>query len=122
MAAASAGAAPSFLMHRWTGEAAMKKTRLDLDSLSVESFDTTAAPEGRGTVHGNADTFQSYCSDGRTCIDTCDYTCNQYNATCGSTCVGSCEPSGCGTCVDASCGDTYCGTCDPHCCCTCSCY
>jgi hypothetical protein len=103
----------------------MRKTRLDLDSLSVESFDTTATPaDSRGTVHGNADTFQSYCSDGRTCIDTCDYTCNQYEATCAGTCQGdaSCCPTYCGTCYDYTCGNTYCGTCDPYCCCTCSCY
>jgi hypothetical protein len=110
----------------------MRKMRLDLDSLFVESFDTTAAPaDAGGTVHGNAVTFQSYCSDGRTCIDTCDGTCDTDCGTCASECL-SCEsycscPTVCGSCAYTmcgmyeSCGETLCGTCDPYCCCTCSC-
>jgi hypothetical protein len=82
----------------------MKKIRLNLDALSVESFDTTAAEaKARGTVHGNAESFQVYCSDGSTC----------YESACGS-CV-----SQCGSCNDATCGETYCGSCDACSCCCC---
>ena len=82
----------------------MKKIRLDLDTLSVDSFDTVARNDGdQGTVFGHRPpySYDVYCSDGQTCIDTC--------FECGT------GASDCGTC------DTYCGTCDPYCCCSCSC-
>jgi hypothetical protein len=113
----------------------MKKIRLDLDTLSVDSFNTTTTPEERGTVQGHIppDTYWRYCSDGITCVDSCEYeSCNGTCAatdcgTCAATQCGTCNdpsccPTYCGTCYDASCGNTYCGTCDPYCCCTCSCY
>jgi hypothetical protein len=89
----------------------MRKIRLDLDTLSVESFSTVRGKEDRdGTVFGHLPpfTYQLYCSDGNTCYETCDG--------CGT------APSDCGTC-DTNCGTcaTDCGTCDPYCCCTCSC-
>jgi hypothetical protein len=108
----------------------MKKIRLDLDSLSIESFDTTGAADARGTVAGHA-TYQAYCSYGLTCVDSCEGTCDgscvSECGTCGATGCGSCGATYCGTCVDPSCCPTYCGTCydwtcDPDCCCTCSCY
>lgn len=106
----------------------MKKIRLELDTLSVESFDTTGGPaEARGTVHGHLPpySYQRYCSDGTTCLDTCEFEgCTGTNATdcgtCNATECGTCNTN-CGTCYDASCCPTYCGTCDPYCCCTCSC-
>lgn len=71
----------------------MKKLKLDLDGLGVESFAT--APEGRevGTVRGAAET--DLCSQGPvTChptYDPCD--------TCATSCAGGpwcdCLPSGC---------------------------
>lgn len=107
----------------------MKKIRLDLDALSVSSFDTSAAEEPTGTVMGHIppETYARYCSDGTTCIDSCDYascagTCAATDCgTCAATDCGTCATN-CGTCVDPSCCPTYCGTCDPYCCCTCSCY
>lgn len=46
----------------------MEKTRLDLDSLEVESFATEAAEaETRGTVHAHARTVEP--------AYTCGYTC-----------------------------------------------
>jgi hypothetical protein len=107
----------------------MKKIRLDLDTLSIESFDTMVTPEERGTVQGHIppDTYARYCSDGTTCYDSCDYcsgyvSCNASECgTCATNC-GTCYATDCGTCYDATCGQTYCGTCDPYCCCTCSCY
>jgi hypothetical protein len=82
----------------------MKKIRLDLDALSVESFDTTKSEEEtRGTVEGNAESFQAYCTDGNTCYESVCGTCNTQ----------------CGSCHDATCGDTYCGSCDVCTCCCC---
>ena len=64
----------------------MKKIRLDLDRLGVETFETGAAdhPE-RGTVHGNWS--QVGTCDGRfvaTCQagGTCAYTCNKCTVYC----------------------------------------
>lgn len=96
----------------------MKKMRLDLDTLAIESFDTTGIDEStRGTVKGHLppDTYWRYCSDGLTCADSCDVSCA------GSCYDPSCGQTYCGTCHDWTCGETYCGTCDPYCCCTCSC-
>jgi hypothetical protein len=99
----------------------MKKVRLELDALSVESFDTVARDGAAdGTVFGQA-TYQAYCSYGYTCPETeCADDCGTYATDCGScaTCEGTCAA----TCDDPSCCPTQCGTCDPYCCCTCSCY
>jgi len=104
----------------------MKKIRLDLDTLSVESFDTRAGGDAAdGTVFGHIppETYAKYCSDGQTCEATgCFGTAATDCGTCGASACGTCATN-CGTCATA-CGtcDTYCGTCDPYCCCTCSCY
>lgn len=103
----------------------MKKIRLDLDALSVDSFDTRAGAEGPdGTVFGHIPpySYQKYCSDGLTCTVECEGTAASDCGTCGASACGTCATN-CGTCATA-CGtcDTYCGTCDPYCCCTCSCY
>ena len=71
----------------------MKKLRLDVDSLGVESFVTAAGAKPGGTVRGGAAT--EVCSDGPvTChptYDPCD--------TCATSCAGGplcdCLPSGC---------------------------
>lgn len=73
------------------------KRKLRLDDLAVESFGTTRAVSGRGTVHGLGGTFppspgQSYpeCYSGHlTCItpNTCDFSCG---ATCDISCNGTC--------------------------------
>jgi hypothetical protein len=102
----------------------MKKIRLDLDMLSVESFRTTGdAADARGTVNAHIPPF----TEGRECesIDICTrYRCEPETA---QTDCGTCA-TGCGTCYDPTCGATYCGTCqthcgtcDPYCCCSCSC-
>lgn len=98
----------------------MRKIRLDLDSLSVESFSTVPGKsDHEGTVFGHLPpyTYAKYCSDGITCGDSCDF-CETAATDCGT-----CGASDCGTCATA-CGTcaTDCGTCDPYCCCTCSCY
>jgi hypothetical protein len=107
----------------------MKKIRLELDTLAIESFETTGPVEARGTVQGHIPpySYQIYCSDGNTCVignscfESCGATCDATACgTCATNC-GTCQATQCGTCYDASCCPTYCGTCDPYCCCTCSC-
>lgn len=62
----------------------MKKLTLDLDALAVQSFETTATPEERGTVRGNAVALDAFSGSCPTCepIDTC-----------------TCEETGCGSAV-----------------------
>lgn len=88
----------------------MKKLRLNLDELEVESFETEAEHAERGTVHGHAQ-YSAYCPPGEslqasncpTCQQTCVATCYGQNTcegvfTCGpgSTCLGTCDPfNGC---------------------------
>jgi hypothetical protein len=72
----------------------MTKLKLDMEELSVESFDTT--PDARrevGTVFGQQCTCYTQC----TCpgCPTCDASCN---GTCGGTCAGTCDASCNGTC------------------------
>jgi hypothetical protein len=47
----------------------MRKISLDLSALAVESFETSAAAHGRGTVLGNA------AATAHSCVATCAYTC-----------------------------------------------
>ena len=98
----------------------MKKMTLDLDSLAVESFDTTSgALSARGTVRGHDTIGEPVQTDGKTClcpatsvcILTVDYptcvvtACN--NATC------TCPPATGATCDQESCQYTLCNwTCD----------
>ena len=77
----------------------MRKLKLELDRLTVESFDTVVPNEGRrGTVEANS---HACVSPFETCAAlSCNYTC------------GTCDPS-CATCV--SCYDTCYNTCGPSC-------
>ena len=96
----------------------MKKLKLDLEDLAVESFATTPeAGRDGGTVFGQQCTCytQCTCPGCPTCAGygTCDASCNgtcaaSCNGTCGATCDGSCY----GTC-DYACqtGDTCDYTC-----------
>ena len=108
----------------------MRKVRLVLEELCVESFDTTPADalSRRGTVHGRADyavgTVEPY-SDFQQCgshpncpsplcMDTPLASCD--DASCRWTCGASCEGT-CASCVSCdSCRDTCektCGACIP---------
>ena len=84
----------------------MRKLKLDLDDLSVESFATT--PESRGdggTVFGQGCTCYTQC----TCpgCPTCDASCN---GTCDASCNGTCGET------EVSCLNTCGGfTCDESC-------
>ena len=80
------------------------KLSLNLDDLSVNTFDTTAPAKGKGTVFGEQCTCYTQC----TCpgCPTCDATCA---ATCAYTCDDpSCAASCNGTCYDVTCGYTNC--------------
>jgi len=86
----------------------MRKLRLDLDELNVESFETDAKPAENGTVFGE----QQPC----TCYTAC--TCPGC-PTCGS-CENTCGGASCGSCYPCESRDYYtCGatqgyyTCDP---------
>ena len=98
----------------------MKKLRLDLDELTVTSFETDHAQSGGGTIEGYISTRCTggamTCDDGNTCVPagaTCD------NDTCYVSCAGSCpcDPNydtydGCGGPIDSS-VYTGCGNCYP---------
>ena len=76
----------------------MRKLKLDLDVLAVESFAMDAAREKPGTVRGHDSD-----SGHQTCADSCD-------GVCGSYCCGSgTEPNSC----DFSCIWT-CDTCNQY--------
>ena len=50
----------------------MKKQRLDVDALAVDSFPTAAVDEAlKGTVHGRLATHELYCTNGDTCRTSC---------------------------------------------------
>jgi hypothetical protein len=74
----------------------MKKLRLDLDQLTVDSFDTASHAEKKGTVFGEQCTCYTNC----TCpgCPTCDNTaCGQNTCyTCEWSCGGSCWYTECG--------------------------
>ena len=69
----------------------MPKTKLTLDTLSVDSFETeTRAESPRGTVHAHATGFTSYCQCQQqthygTCQGSCVHTCG------GPTCDPPCQ-------------------------------
>lgn len=66
----------------------MKKLKLDIDALAVQSFAAGAAPEARGTVRGRATAWNT-CAGRETCAfpDTCADTCGANSC---YTCVNSC--------------------------------
>lgn len=87
----------------------MNKIRLQLDSLTVESFETTAAEKAKGTVFGEECTCPTNCTCpgcptcNETCPQTCAHTCD--DSECIMTCVGETCGGGGYTCWD-SCGYT----------------
>lgn len=100
----------------------MRKLTLDVDSLVVQSFQTTAADGGRGTVLGQGvvpqqtpDCQSPLCipSEWHTCPETCRESCYGSCESCEScnSCIASCHVSCGGTCED-SCGGT-CPLCIP---------
>ena len=105
----------------------MKKLKLDMDDLRVESFHTAGAPTlKRGTVRGHA--TLRHCTEFVDC--TIDFGCGTVGcgtgdctnvASCNGTCDASCNGS-CASCA-ATCGNSCGGTCDATCAsCAYSCY
>ncbi len=105
----------------------MRKLTLELDSLAVQSFETTAPNGGRGTVWGQGmigvgvgvprDTYPNGCPS-PLCVDTPMASCD---GSCGNSCYDSCNAS-CASCVHScnascggSCGDTCPDSCSPSC-------
>jgi hypothetical protein len=84
----------------------MAKLRLNLDQLTVDSFDTAGPRAKKGTVFGEQCTCWTYCGQ-NTCpgCPTCNHTeCNQHSCqeSCEGTCYGTCPP-------EYSCWDTCAG-------------
>lgn len=63
----------------------MRKMKLDMSRLTVESFEMAGAADSRGTIQGNA-------SPGPTppCSGPCSYQQSCVDTICGATCNGSC--------------------------------
>jgi hypothetical protein len=99
------------------------KLTLNLDDLSVDSFDTTMTHKEKGTVFGEQCTCYTNCtcpgcpSCGATCPATCANTCDDY--TCANTCANTCDDYTCAytcdcgggdppTCLQTNCGQYFC--------------
>jgi hypothetical protein len=85
------------------------KLTLNLEDLSVDTFDTTPTENPKGTVFGEQCTCYTQC----TCpgCPTCDATCEMELTDCGNTCGGATCGQTCHTC-GATCG----GSCDDYTC------
>ncbi|HYR09772.1 MAG TPA: hypothetical protein VEQ60_18495 [Longimicrobium sp.] len=91
----------------------MKKMKLSLEQLAVDSFDTSAAPAKRGTVFGEQCTCPTNCTCPcmGTCAESCNGTCD-YHYTCPATCYGgTCEHTCEQTCPALHTCDLSCYTC-----------
>jgi hypothetical protein len=87
----------------------MRKVKLQLESLAVESFDTRPPEPPEGTVAAH----QVWLTDG-TCLNTCGscfLTCGTCYDTCAQTCPNTCWASCGGTCVENTCANTCFRTC-----------
>lgn len=103
----------------------MKKLILDLDALTVETFETTAlGGVGRGTVLGRAHVGgvitepQSPRCVSPLCVDTPLASCDSCGNSCAVSCNGSCDSCAvtCAATCAASCGaDTCANTCARSC-------
>jgi hypothetical protein len=76
-----------------------KKLNLDLDALSVDSFETDAAADSTGTVRGQTIPIDTQDPDacGPTwvsCNRTCDSCLDTCDASCNGTCAYTCDPCG----------------------------
>jgi hypothetical protein len=91
----------------------MRKLKLDLDQLTVDSFDTLSADgAGRGTIEAFQTTAPPCTLEYYpTYAPTCAATCASCNGTCDNTCGSTCGGYTCG----GTCNDPTCGTCQTHC-------
>jgi hypothetical protein len=85
----------------------MRKLKLDLDQLTVDSFDTLSADgAGRGTIEAFQSQAPCIIEWNPTYAPTCAATCASCGGTCEQTCGGSCY---------ATCNEPTCVTCQTHC-------
>jgi hypothetical protein len=96
----------------------MHKLKLDLDQLTVDSFDTLSADgAGRGTIEA----FQTNAPPctivwNPTYAPTCADTCATCPVTCYNSCGGTCDTCYCsGHTCGGSCYDPTCATCQTNC-------
>lgn len=86
----------------------MRKLKLDVEALGVESFDTAAREEPRGTVRGAEDTFNADCDTNNA---WCTYQTYELPS-CGGGCTGGTgtggNPTQGNTCLYASCDGYTC--------------
>lgn len=89
----------------------MRKRRLNIDELSIESFETDALAEPRGTVEarqtGPFEPVSCACATDE--FISCPFTCGFYSCE-GNTCAATCNPT-CGASCNGTCGYTCEGTC-----------
>lgn len=79
-------------------ETIMKKIRLSLSELKVDSFETIKQPKNIGTIKGNLTATESpQCKS--------EYDCNTYK-TCDATCLDLCDPPPSNNTCDISCNGT----------------
>jgi len=87
----------------------MKKLKLELDELKVESFQTDRGASARGTVRGQGEgSYELGCPTmDPSCNGSCEGTCpGSCVGTCGGSCYGSCDAT-CFSC-DYSCYESGC--------------
>jgi hypothetical protein len=78
------------------------KLKLNLDQLSVDSFDTTKSAAKPGTVFGEECTCPTACTcpGCPSCYDTCADTCAE---TCAASCAYTCDDDTCAYSCDGGC-------------------
>ena len=81
----------------------MKKLRLELEQLSVESFHVDPTVAALGTVRANV--WTDICS--ALLLGTCDYSCNETCAASCRTCAETCATCPI-SCANTQCAATYC--------------
>ena len=86
------------------------KLALNLEDLTVDSFDTTGTQKAKGTVFGEQCTCYTNCTcpGCPTCYASCNGTCD---ATCANTCAYTCDDASCAGSCD---GCNYSDVCDTN--------
>jgi hypothetical protein len=74
----------------------MRKLRLELDALIVETFAPAGGAGARGTVHGHVSLYWEDCLPSETC-EGAGWPCGPSEQSCNGTCYeNTCQPGGCG--------------------------
>jgi len=85
----------------------MRKLKLDVEVLRVESFDTAGTEDSRGTVRAAEDTFNADCDTNNAWCTYQTYELPSCGGSCGCT-SGSGGPTAVATCFYASCDGYTC--------------